>query len=309
MSTAALKQVASGNKPAVTKQDAVGSLVESMKAGMAAALPKHMNADRMARVVLTEMRRVPALANCDKRSLMGAIITCSQLGLEPGNSLGHAYLLPFGKEVTLIIGYRGLIDMARRSGQIISISARAVHEHDHFIYRYGLDENIEHIPADGDRGELTHVYAVAKLKDGGVQFEVMSRADVEKVRATSKAGKNGPWVSHFVEMARKTVVRRLFKYLPVSIEIQRAVTIDEQADANVPQDHNLYEGHYEVAEDEPPEPVNHITFEHVAAAINAANSLDSLDVAGDLIGAVEYPEKRGQLSTLFEQRKHALKAE
>lgn len=244
MSASALKQVVTG-KPAPAKQDAVGALVESMKSRMAAALPKHLNADRMARVVLTEMRRVPALANCDKRSLMGAIITCSQLGLEPGNSLGHAYLIPFGKEVTLVVGYRGLIDLARRSGQIISISARAVYANDKFSFSYGLNETVEHTPADGERGELAHVYAVARLRDGGVQFEVMSRIDIEKIRAQSKAGKSGPWISHYDEMAKKTVVRRLFKYLPVSIEIQRAVTIDEQADANVAQDHNIYDGHYE----------------------------------------------------------------
>lgn len=268
MSVSALKQATTTTAPvAVKKQDAVGNLVDSMKAGMAAALPKHMNADRMARVVLTEMRRVPALANCEKRSLMGAIITCSQLGLEPGNSMGHAYLIPFGKEVTLVVGYRGLIDLARRSGQIVSISARAVYENDQFEYSYGLEENITHVPAEGDRGSLRAVYAVARLKDGGVQFEVMSRLEVEKIRAQSKAGKSGPWVSHFDEMAKKTVVRRLFKYLPVSIEIQRAVTLDEQADANVAQDHNIYDGSYEAVDQDTGEIRNEMTDEEKAAAI------------------------------------------
>ena len=252
MSNAALKQVTAG-AVATKKEDPVASLIDKMKPQMALALPKHINAERMARIVLTEIRRVPKLADCGRDSLLGAVMTCSQLGLEPGNGLGHAYLLPFdkrqkvngswqtvGTDCQLIIGYRGMIDLARRSGQIVSLSARAVYERDRFAYRYGLDETIEHVPADGDRGDkLVFVYAVAKLRDGGVQFEVMSRAEVEKVRAGSKAKDSGPWSTHFEEMAKKTVIRRLFKYLPVSIEMQRAVTLDEQADAGVAQDHNV----------------------------------------------------------------------
>ena len=190
---------------------------------------------------------------------------CAQLGLEPGGALGHAYLIPFDKrqkingrwetvstEAQLIIGYRGMIDLARRSGQILSISARTVHVNDKFSYSYGLEETLEHSPCEtGDRGELTHVYAVARLKDGGVQFEVMSRADVEKVRALSKAGSSGPWVDHFDEMAKKTVIRRLFKYLPVSIELQKAVVMDERAEAGLSQDNAaVITGEYSVVDDE-----------------------------------------------------------
>lgn len=251
MSNAQLK-VAAGTAVATKKEDGVAALIEKMKPQMLLALPKHINADRMARIVLTEIRRVPKLAECGRDSLLGAVMMCSQLGLEPGNGLGHAYLLPFEKrskvggqwqtggiDCQLIIGYRGMIDLARRSGQIVSLSARSVHVGDRFAYRYGLDETVEHIPAEGERGALTHVYAVAKLKDGGVQFEVMTRAEVEKVRAGSKAKDSGPWVMHFDEMAKKTAIRRLFKYLPVSIEMQRAVTIDEQAEAGIAQDHNV----------------------------------------------------------------------
>lgn len=252
MSNAALKAATGAAVTTQKKEDPVASMLEKMKPQMALALPKHINAERMARIVLTEIRRVPKLADCGRDSLLGAVMTCSQLGLEPGNGLGHAYLLPFdkrgkvngqwqtlGTDCQLIIGYRGMIDLARRSGQIVSLSARSVFEGDRFSYRYGLDETIDHVPGEGARGELTHVYAVAKLKDGGVQFEVMTRADVEKVRAGSKAKDNGPWVTHFEEMAKKTAIRRLFKYLPVSIEMQRAVTLDEQADAGVAQDHNV----------------------------------------------------------------------
>lgn len=253
MSTEQLKELATNavDKPKKlpVSERTIASLMAdpSIQKQMALAMPKHLTADRLARIATTEMRRVPALAKCSPESFLGAIMQCSQLGLEPSNGLGHAYLIPFGNgkdakgraNVQLIIGYRGMIDLARRSGQIKSISARAVYEHDEFEYQYGLHEDLRHKPTeDGEAGKLTHVYAVAQLKDGGVQFEVMSRKQVETIKAQSKAGNNGPWVSHFEEMAKKTVVRRLFKYLPVSIEMQHAVGLDEQADAGIDQKNN-----------------------------------------------------------------------
>ena len=206
---------------------------------MALAMPKSMTPDRLTRIVMTECRKTPALLKCAPESFYGAVLQCAAPGLEPGSALGHCYLLPFGNgkdkqgrpNAQLIIGYRGMIDLARRSGQIVSLQAYCVHEQDTFNYKLGLDPDIEHIPASvADRGKVTHVYAVAKLKGGGVQFEVMSRAEIEKVRSTSKAGNTGPWASHWEEMAKKTVIRRLFKYLPVSIEAVRAVEIDEKTD-------------------------------------------------------------------------------
>ncbi len=212
---------------------------KSFQAQMALALPKSMTAERLTRIVMTECRKVPALMQCNQESFFGAVLQCAQLGLEPGSALGHCYLLPFGNgksrdgrpNCQLIIGYRGMIDLARRSGQIVSINAYCVHEADEFEYELGLHPDIHHRPSPlAERGPVTYVYAVAVLKGGGVQFEVMSRAEIEAVRAQSKAGKSGPWVTHWDEMARKTVVRKLFKYLPVSIEAVRAVEIDEKSD-------------------------------------------------------------------------------
>lgn len=231
-----------------------------IKSQMALALPKHLSADRLARIATTEIRKVPQLAKCDQTSFLGAIMQCAQLGLEPGGALGHAYLLPFNNrkankmEVQFIVGYRGMIDLARRSGQIVSISARAVHQGDAFNYEFGLEESLTHKPADsGKPGPITHVYAVARLKDGGVQFEVMSKAQVDEVRAQSKAGNGGPWVSHYEEMAKKTVIRRLFKYLPVSIEMQQAIGLDERASADISQDNaSVLTGEYEVVEEMQP---------------------------------------------------------
>lgn len=208
---------------------------EAFKKQISLALPRHMSADRMLRIALTELRRTPALLSCNRESLLGAIVQCSQLGLEPGNNLGHAYLIPYGKECTLIIGYKGLIDLARRSGQIISISAREVRANDKFKIKYGLHEVLEHEPNFEDRGELKGFYAIAQLKDGGHQFEYMPLIEINKIRDTSKSSKSSmsPWGSYYEEMAKKTVIRRLFKYLPVSIEIQQAVALDEQADAGI----------------------------------------------------------------------------
>lgn len=249
MSTTALKQHVGGAVAESKRPDTIAGLLTDpkIKAQIALALPKHMTADRLARIALTEVRKTPALARCDQASFLGAIMQCAQLGLEPGGALGHAYLLPFENrkrnvtEVQFIVGYRGMIDLARRSGQILSIEARAVYETDHFKVTLGLNPDLQHEPNwdAPDRGPLRFVYSVAKLKDGGTQFEVMSRAEIERVRAKSRAGQSGPWVDHFEEMAKKTVLRRLFKYLPVSIELASAIEQDERVDIDLPQDSPL----------------------------------------------------------------------
>lgn len=210
------------------------------------ALPRHMTPDRMARIALTELRRVPKLLECDPRSFFGAVIQSAQLGLEPGSGLGHSYLLPYrnnktGKtECQLIIGYRGMIDLARRSGNLVSITARVVHAKDEFEYSYGLDEKLHHVPSsEANPGDLLYAYAVAKLKDGGVQFEVMSKSEIDKIRARSKTSSSGPWVTDYDAMARKTVIRRLWKYLPTSVEMVKAEAIDVAADTGESQNLDL----------------------------------------------------------------------
>lgn len=272
MSTAALKQVATGKvEEKKNPVDRVAALLASpsMQAQIKAALPRHMTPERLARIVTTEIRKTPKLAECTPVSFFGAVIQCAQLGLEPGNALGHAYILPYDKrvkegtqwktaytEAQLIIGYRGMIDLARRSGQIISIDARAVYEGDKFDCRLGLDPHIEHEPDwtnanRADAAKLQFVYAVAKLKDGGIQFDVMSRAEIDGIRARSKASDNGPWKTDYSAMALKTVVRRLFKFLPVSIEIQMAVGLDERAEAGLSQDNGaIIDGQFTTVDDE-----------------------------------------------------------
>lgn len=221
------------NQPkALAPFDKVRNLLEKMTPQISRALPKHLTPDRMTRIALTELRKIPKLLQCNPESFCGAIMACSQLGLEPGSSLGQIYLIPFGKEVQVILGYKGMIELARRSGQIVSLSAHEVYENDKFEFEYGLDEKLKHVPCLTDRGALIAVYSVAKFVGGGHQIEVMSKQDVDKIRARSKSGNSGPWVSDYSEMAKKTCVRKLFKYLPISIEkLQLATALDEQADS------------------------------------------------------------------------------
>lgn len=238
------------NAPATKKPTGVPALLEQLKPQIAAALPKHVDPSRLARIALTEFRKTPALQKCNPHSFLGAVMQSAQLGFEPGSGLGHAYIVPYKGEAQLQIGYRGMIDLARRSGQIISITARAVYQDDEFSYRYGLDEDLAHVPneeAEQTPDRMSHVYAAAKLQGGGIQFEVLSRSQVERARKSSKSGSNGPWVTHFEEMAKKTAIRRLFKYLPISVEIQRAVTLDEKAEAGVSQENDSFlETEYEI---------------------------------------------------------------
>jgi recombination protein RecT len=217
----------------------ITGLMEQYKGEIAKALPKHLSADRMARIALTCIRVNPKLAECDPLSFMGAIIQASALGLEPG-SQGHAYLIPFKNtkkgttECQFIPGYRGLIDLARRSGQIESLSAQVVREKDDFEYEYGLDEKLFHKPARGDRGDIIYVYAVAKLKDGGRQFEVMDMDQIQKIRNRARYA-NPVWESDFDEMCRKTAVRRLYKYLPTSVEMRQSLDYEEMNENQITQ--------------------------------------------------------------------------
>jgi recombination protein RecT len=258
---------------------------------------------------------------------------CAALGLEPGGALGHCYLIPFENrrqnrtEVQFIVGYRGMIDLARRSGQIVSLEARAVYAKDKFEVELGLNSRIEHKPDwdAEDRGDITFVYAVAKLRDGGIQFDVMSRREIERVRNASAGYRvaeavakkynktaDSPWHSHFEEMAKKTVVRRLFKYLPVSIEIQRAVGLDEQADAGLMQDTPLLLEQppstvhaVESDADASPSTDGPISAQEVHDALTRAENADALEIAADLIRALPEPEHE-VLHALYDKRRKEL---
>lgn len=222
--------------PAEQKQLTIKKLFDQSKGALAQVLPKHVTPERMLKVALTATSRNPDLLACKPMSLLRAVFQAGELGLEAGGLLGEGYLVPFKDEVQFIPGYRGLIKLARQSGQLASIEARVVYERDAFELEYGLDPKMVHKPFLGDenRGGIKFVYAIALLKDGGKQIEVMTNAEIEEIRKRSKASEKGPWVSDFSEMARKTVVRRICKYIPMSVELARALEHEAAVDEGVP---------------------------------------------------------------------------
>ena len=212
----------------------VQHMITARQGELAKAMPKGVDDKRLVRIVLTELRKTPKLLDCDAASLMGAIGQLAQLGLEVGGLLGHAYLIPYGREAQLVIGYKGLIELARRSGQIKSIEARAVFEGDDFTYSYGMSPTLSHTPkGETDPARLTHAYAIAHFKDGGFQMEVMLRGQIEKIKAEAIRKANGrktPWETHEEEMWRKTPLRKLAKMLPLAAEAQRAIEAEEASE-------------------------------------------------------------------------------
>jgi recombination protein RecT len=199
--------------------------LELMKPQLATVLPEHLTADRLVRLVIAALQGTPALLDCDRASLYRAVMTCAQLGLEPDGVLGQAWLAPSQGKVQLVPGYQGLIALARNSGQIPSINAQAVYRNDHFDYAYGLNERLEHVPGGGDRGEITHFYAYAKLKDGGHCFDVMSRGEVDAARDRGESyqaylvgrSEGSPWVNGYAEMGKAAVLRRIARSLPLPV--------------------------------------------------------------------------------------------
>ena len=210
---------------------------------IAAVMPKEMNAQRLYQMYVSTINREPELANCSVESVLSCFMRCTSLGLEPSNvnGLGMAYLLPYGnknyrtgqKEATLIIGYKGMIELARRSGQLKSIHAQAVYKGDEFSawedetgqhFTFKPDRNAPHTPQN-----LTDVYVNAQLINGGFVFEHMTREEVDAVmgRSPSANARTTPWKTDFEAMALKTVIRRSFKYLPVSVEAKQAAVSDE----------------------------------------------------------------------------------
>jgi recombination protein RecT len=229
------EQQANDNSTEVERRQpaTIASFIDAMKGEMARALPKHLSPDRLARIALTEVRRTPRLAQCTQPSFGGALMTCAQLGLEPGVT-GEAYLIPrkngrlsrsAGRDI-----YQGMAKLFWQSPLAKSLDAQAVYENDEFDYEYGLSPALRHKPSLQERGAAIAYYSVATLTNGGFAFIVMSRSDVEKIRIRSNAGtgdSDSPWKTDYDEMAKKTCLRRMFKLLPKSPELARALSQDE----------------------------------------------------------------------------------
>lgn len=215
---------------------------DAAKKQIAGVAAKHLNAERITRIVMNSLRLNPKLGEAEPMSMLGAVMTCAALGLEPDPMLGFAYLVPFRNnrkgvtEVQTIIGYRGLIDLARRSGHITSISANIHYDDDLlWIHEEGTEATLRHQPGDQD-GKPLHAYAIAKFKDGGHAYVVLPWKHVMKIRDGSQgwqtavkfgATAKSPWFTHEAEMAKKTAIRALAKYLPLSVEMRQALDVDE----------------------------------------------------------------------------------
>ena len=228
------------NGTAVAKKEekpkTIFDLIQLSKKQFNNALPQHINTDRFVRIAITTIRLNPKLAKCNPESLIGALMVSAQLGLEPG-TLGQCYLIPFENkkagtvECQFQIGYKGLIELLRRSGQLSDIYSYTVYENDDFNIEYGLSRTLTHKPNFDERGEIKGFYAVAILKDGAKAFEYMTKDEITKHEEKYRKGsyKNDVWNKNFEEMARKTVVKKLLKWLPVSVEFLEMAAKDEKS--------------------------------------------------------------------------------
>jgi len=207
------------------KTNDIKSIINSpqMADQFARALPKHLPAERFARVAITALTRTPKLAECTQASLMKCLLDLSAMGLEPDGRRAH--LIPYGTECTLIIDYKGLVELIRRSGDVISIRSETVCEKDLFEWKNG--EITHEVNWREPRGEVQAVYAEAVMKSGERQTATMTRQEVDAIKVRSRAGNNGPWKTDWAEMAKKTAVRRLAKMLPLSSEIMSHVERDD----------------------------------------------------------------------------------
>lgn len=328
MSSQALKAVATEGK-SLKPSERIKVKLDSIQKQIAQAIPatmqRYLTPERQIRLFWAEARRNPTLLKCDAETVASSIMTASQLGIEIGVQ-GQGWLVPYFAskkktyEAQFIIGYKGLIGLARRSGEVQSIETHIVYEKDEFELTLGIDTTLKHVPfLDGERGAPRLVYGVARFKDGGHHFEWMSLAEVEKIRARAKARDNGPWLTDYEQMVRKTLIRRMANYLPMSIEFANALTLD---DAVAEGKKAAIDGEFveidEVsdADDTPPQSSANkadaatvtptVTFAQVADALQKARSQDDLDAAADLIRSIDDETQRMELQQLYEERAKSL---
>jgi len=211
------------------------------RAAFAEVIPNHVSVDRLLRVTSAAIMRSPDLMECTSESLMQSVMEAAQLGLEPTGRWGGAHLVAFNvkvkergkpdrweKRATVIYDYRGLAQVARRSGEIATLAAEVVRENDRFDYSLGFSPDLRHVPALDDRGKPICAWAAATLKDGSRYLKIMSVADVESIRQRSKAKDFGPWVTDWEAMASKTVLKKLLNLLPFSVELADALAADDR---------------------------------------------------------------------------------
>lgn len=188
-------------------------------------LPKHMTPDRMIRVALTALTRTPKLADCTPASVCKCMLDLSAMGLEPDGRRAH--LIPFGKECTLVVDYRGKAELAMRSGLVATIHADVVCNNDFFEADTG---RVRHrVNYKEPRGKVYAAYCMVRFKDDTEKAEVLTLEEIEGIRSRSRSGQVGPWKTDFNEMAKKTAAHRVFKWVPLSPEIRDAMEADDDA--------------------------------------------------------------------------------
>lgn len=226
--------------PARQQPQTPASIARTAEAFVRRAVPKGTNADHVCLAVQTELARTPALAKCDLGSLYQAIYQIAALGLLPGGVLGLAYLIPYGSRCQLIVGYRGMVQLAVGSGGARSIRAGVVAAGDTFEWADGLQPVLRHSPrSSAPRAEdITHSYAIAELPDGGQAWVVLTRDDLEARRKAGASGKgrSSPWDTHYHEMSKKSAVRALCKMLPLSPDRALRMHAADAAEAGVVDD-------------------------------------------------------------------------
>lgn len=251
MATEKAIQRATGRAPALENRPALQQYIKQMSGEIKKALPSVMTPERFTRIVLSALSTNPKLAETTPQSFLGAMMTAAQLGLEPNTPLGQAYLLPYWNskanayECQFQLGYKGLLDLAYRSGEISVIQAHVVYSEDQFSYSFGLKPELKHIPAGEERGEPVYVYAIFHTKDGGYGFEVCSIDDIRAhAQRYSKSFQNGTWQTNFEEMAKKTVLKRVLKYAPLKSEFLRGLAQDETIKQEISEDMYMVEAAY-----------------------------------------------------------------
>jgi len=217
----------------------LAQLLEARQASLAQVLPKHITPERMVKVALLCCNQTPALKKCTPESVFLAVLQSAETGLELGSALGHAYLIPYGTEAKFMPGYKGLVDLVRRSGTVKDIQVEIVFAKDEFIREGGFEPKFKHVPAEGDRGAPRGAYCIFTFKDGGHQATYMTTAEINAIRdvVLSKQRGDSPWKNHWSEMAKKTVVRRACKLAPVSREVADAIAAADEGDK-----HGYHEG-------------------------------------------------------------------
>lgn len=218
----------------------LADVLEKNHDSLALIAAKHLTPERLAKIAMACASRDQKLLDCDPVSILKSLVAAAELGLEPsGGVRGEAYLVPYNNrkarrmEAQLIPGYRGLLKLARNTGEISSIQCRLVYEGDYFELSHGSEDVLVHKPLlEGDRGPVKLAYGVARMKDGSIHIEWMLLSELEKIRKSSQTGTKdyGPWYEHRPEMQRKTMARRLCKWLPLSPEKAELLTRAEELD-------------------------------------------------------------------------------